>query len=281
MNLREWRPIPGLEDFVERVWLLEVPAGGHQWHRVFPDGRIDITFGLRDRVLRRTKSGQTVLQPRACVIGQRSEPLWLEPTGSWRTAGIRLRPEGAYAVLNMNLAELSDSSVPLDELWGPLGKEIVAKVSEARTATEALRQFQEFLLERLRTTRRPHPGTVRAVQALLDSRGQEPVHRLARSVGWSERTLERRFSREVGLSPKRLAQTVRFQSLLASASAERKESWASLAWDCGFADQAHLTREVRRFAGASPTKLEHGELALARLFLSRERLRSYFRDRPG
>jgi len=274
MKLRECKPMPGLEEFVESVWLLEGPSHGHEWHRIFPDGSIDVVFGFGDRVLRQVDNGHAV-QPRANVIGHWSQPLWLKPTGVWRTAGVRLRPEGAFAVLNVNLAELSNACVPLEAVLGRSGREIVDQLLDMQNPAEALKLFQEVLLKRVATTRRPHPGTVRAVREILDHRGLVSVHHLAKTVGWSERTLERRFAQEVGTSPKLLSQTARFHCLLACVSPERKEKWASLAWDCGFADQAHLAREVHRFAGSTPRKLFDKELALARMLLSPERLRGY------
>jgi AraC-like DNA-binding protein len=274
MKLRESKPMAGLEEFVESVWLLEGPSRNHEWHRVLPDGSITIVFGFGDRVLRQEATGHS-LQPRANVIGHMSRPLWLKPTGTWRSAGVRLRPEGAFAILNMNLAEVSDSCVPLEALWGPSGRQVVEQLLDVQAPEEALRLFQGFLLKRVASTRRPHPGTVRAVREILEHRGLVSVHHLARTVGWSERTLERRFAQEVGSSPKLLSQTVRFHCLLACVSPERKEKWASLAWDCGFADQAHLAREVHRFAGSSPKRLFDKELALARMLLSPERLRAY------
>ena len=273
MKLRECKPMAGLEDFVESVWLLEGPSHGHEWHRVFPNGSIDLVFGFGDRVLRQVASGHSV-QPRAGVIGHMSRPLSLKPTGVWRTAGVRLRPEGAFAILNMDLSELSNACVPLETLWGRSGKQVVEQLLDVQDPKEALRLFQAFLLKRVATTRRPHPGTVRAVREILEYRGLVSVNHLARQVAWSERTLERRFAQEVGLSPKLLSQTARFHCLLACVSPERKEKWASLAWDCGYADQAHLAREVHRFAGSSPKRLFDKELELAHMLLSPERLRA-------
>lgn len=283
MNYREYKPIPGLEGYVECVWLLEGPAGGRsdEWHRVFPDGCIDLVFGRGDPVLKRMPTGEVITQPRSGVIGHKSEPLWLKPTGTWKTAGIKLRPESALAVLNVNLAGLFDSSVPLDVLWGRVGRDIMERVLSAKSPGEALRVFQVGLLNRLASTRRPHPATVRAVRALVDARGLAPIGHLARAVGWSERNLERRFNEEVGVSPKVFSRTLRFLGLLSSLSSQRNESWAALAWDSGFADQAHLTREVRRFAGSSPAKLGDQNLDLARQLVSPDRLRAYFRGTAG
>jgi AraC-like DNA-binding protein len=49
---------------------------------------------------------------------------------------------------------------------------------------------------------------------------------------------------------------LRFQRLLSfAASGRRSESLAALAVDAGYADQAHMTREVRRFADHVPSAL--------------------------
>ena len=272
MIYREFAPLGGLEEYVECAWLLEVSAGepAEQWHRVFPHEHIEIVVGFGDRVLRRTQGSEAVLQPQACAIGLRSGPLWLKPTGTWKAAGIRLRPEGAFAILDMNLVELADRSVPLEDIWGRDGLQIMDRFLSASTPGTALRNLQEIVRERLRVTRRPHPATVKAIRMLLESRGVASIRNLARAVGWSERTLERRFAQEVGVSPKSLLRTVRFHSLLSTLAREPNESWASLACDCGFSDQAHLAREVRQFAGCSPTRLDGGDLELARLFLPEE-----------
>ena len=61
------------------------------------------------------------------------------------------------------------------------------------------------------------------------------------------------FSESVGLSPKRWLRLRRFQRALASAH-RADVDWASAAIELGYADQAHLTREFRAFAGITPSE---------------------------
>lgn len=79
-----------------------------------------------------------------------------------------------------------------------------------------------------------------------------PVAEVADRVGWTDRTLERRFSEQAGLTPKRFARVRRLQRLLASFPAGREVDWARAAFACGYFDQAHLINEFRALTGLTP-----------------------------
>ena len=86
-----------------------------------------------------------------------------------------------------------------------------------------------------------------------------PVATLSDEVGWSRRQLTQRFSREYGIGPKQVARLVRF-STARSLVVDGRAALADVAARCGYADQAHLTREWRELAGVPPTawlKQEH------------------------
>jgi AraC-like DNA-binding protein len=85
--------------------------------------------------------------------------------------------------------------------------------------------------------------------------GAASVTALAAEVGWSRRHLAERFRREIGLPPKVAARVLRFErakaELLRPDTAPRL---ADVAASCGYADQAHLTREWRELAGCTPSQ---------------------------
>ena len=78
---------------------------------------------------------------------------------------------------------------------------------------------------------------------------------LSAELGFSRKHLRALFREHVGLAPKLYAELVRFARLTARLKATPDVSWASLAFELGFADQAHLAREVRRFSGVPPTEV--------------------------
>jgi transcriptional regulator GlxA family with amidase domain len=90
----------------------------------------------------------------------------------------------------------------------------------------------------------------------LSRRPHGRVEQLSRWIGVSERQLHRRFSAAIGYGPKTFQSVIRFQRLLKTAREKGAEqSLANLAATVGYADQAHMTREVQRLANLRPTEL--------------------------
>ncbi|MDD1781386.1 helix-turn-helix domain-containing protein [Enterovibrio sp. ZSDZ35] len=77
---------------------------------------------------------------------------------------------------------------------------------------------------------------------------------LASTLGVSERTLQRCLSRETGTSPVFWLQLARARQ--SALSIGEGKPLCDIAFDEGYADQAHLTREIKRWFGVTPTVLK-------------------------
>ena len=68
--------------------------------------------------------------------------------------------------------------------------------------------------------------------------------------------MQRRFVAAVGYGPKTFQSVLRFQRLLNLADGKgAQQTLAEISMNAGYADQAHMTREVRRFSDTVPTAL--------------------------
>ena len=82
-----------------------------------------------------------------------------------------------------------------------------------------------------------------------------PAIDLAEAQGVQLRTLQRRFLRQLGVSPKRLARIVRFHHVCLAWRKDPEGDPATLARvaaDCGYFDESHLVRDFRAFVGEPP-----------------------------
>ncbi|CAM5728234.1 Helix-turn-helix transcriptional regulator OS=Streptomyces tendae OX=1932 GN=GUR47_31380 PE=4 SV=1 [Streptomyces tendae] len=166
--------------------------------------------------------------------------------GSW--AGVRFYPGTAPTLLGVPAVALRDRRVDLTDLW-PAGRarRLTALVNAAPDPATGL---EEAALSRAAETGPPDPLPARIVAALDAGR---PVAATADALGIGARALHRRSLAAFGYGPKTLARVRRLQRALALA--RDGTPLAETAALTGFADQAHLTRDVRELAGLPPGEL--------------------------
>jgi AraC-like DNA-binding protein len=156
------------------------------------------------------------------------------PAGT-RFFGLRFAVGTGPAVLGVPAGELTDRQVPLDAVCP--GAE-TRRISEAADPIAALEAFA------VRRWRQPDP----AMLAVAAGAGAgSPVGAIADRCGLSPRHLQRRCRSAFGYGPKTLARILRLQRAVALARAGRP--FADVSTTAGYADQAHLSREVRALAG--------------------------------
>ncbi|MGG7571538.1 helix-turn-helix domain-containing protein [Streptomyces sirii] len=166
--------------------------------------------------------------------------------GGTPIVGVRFAPGQAPSVLGVPARELRDLRVPLADLW-PAGavRELTERAAAAGEPGPVARVLEEAAAARLREASAPD-GRTAAVAAAL-ARGR-PVAEVARAVALSERQLHRLSLDAFGYGPKTLTRVLRFVRALDLA--RRGTPYAEVALRAGYADQAHLAREVKSLAGA-------------------------------
>ena len=76
----------------------------------------------------------------------------------------------------------------------------------------------------------------------------------ARAHGLSAESVSRGFGKVFGVTPARFRAEARAQATLAVIAGDRSARLAAIAADCGFADQAHMTRAVKALTGHPPAR---------------------------
>src|SRR5688500_18863396 len=95
MKYQTFQPHSDLASLVKCYWTLEVPAEkGAERQRIIPDGCIEMFFILGDDIKRYTTEEEFIIQPREMVIGQITEPFFIEPTGYVNSFAVRFYPYG-------------------------------------------------------------------------------------------------------------------------------------------------------------------------------------------
>jgi AraC-like DNA-binding protein len=178
-----------------------------------------------------------------------------EAAGDVRCVQVDLTPLGARRLLGVPMHELENREVDLGELLGPDLRRLEEQLDGTPDWTERLALVEEFLAVRLDAAAPVRPDVAWAWRRLQETGGRLRVEALARELRCSRRHLAAQFREHVGPTPKTAARILRFHRLLVLLRREPRPGWAELAAGCGYSDQAHLSREVRRLAGCTPSAL--------------------------
>jgi methylphosphotriester-DNA--protein-cysteine methyltransferase len=243
-DYREYRPASGLESYLACTWSQVIGSADADFlQRVLPDGCADVVW-IGD-------SRPRLVGPATTTVVERLPP-------GTRIVGVRVRPGAVAAVLDVPAFELRDAQVTLDALWGREALWLSERVDEAQTLAAKLAVIEATIRARIaRRAREPDP-MVLAIVASLEQHLQSPVAAIVEmTTGMSERQLRRRFHTAVGYGPKMFQRVARLRRLrqLALSPGGRRIPLSTLAYDLGYADQAHMTREVTTLAGISPALL--------------------------
>lgn len=214
---REWGPPPQWRHAVACCWAQTVAADRVQ--RVLPDGHADLLIYESERVE---------------VVGLHDRVDLPYLAAGTRVRGIRLRPEAVAAAFRTPGASLRNLSIPGDDVFG------------ARNCSRLLDDRQ---LDRWLRGIAPDRRSATAVKLLT----RRSVRDTADLIGITDRQLRRIMLDTTGLTPKTYQRVQRLQRFLALAPDTR--GLADAAAEAGYADQAHLTREVNALAGLTPARL--------------------------
>ncbi|MFG2298649.1 helix-turn-helix domain-containing protein [Streptomyces sp. NPDC048603] len=207
------------------LWRADGPAG-----TVLPDGCMDLLW----------------VDGRLLVAGPdtRAHPAREVPGSGF--AGIRFAPGAAPALLGVPAYELRDRRVELAGLSGLWpAREVRALAGRVASYADPLAGLDALARSRVVA---PDPLIAEVVARL---RAGETVARIADTLGLGPRQLHRRSMAAFGYGAKTLGRVLRMQHALARVRAG--DPYAEVAHSTGYADQAHLAREVRVLAGTTLT----------------------------
>ncbi len=268
MNYQTFQPHPDLSALVKFYWTLKVPFDpNNQKQKIIPDGCIEMTFNLKDKIKRYVSENDYIIHPNAMVMGQRRKSYFIEPIGDVDSFAVCFYPYGFSSFISTPLENLVDVEAPLESLFGEISaKKIEQNIQQASNTRERIEVIEAFLLDKLIQSRTIENLVKTTVDALLTTNGKTSINRMLKDDLSKRRRLERNFKKQIGISPKQLGKVLRLQTALKMILND-KESLTSIAYESEYFDQAHFIKDFKEFIGITPKEfLDNENMALSTLF---------------
>lgn len=254
MIYRIHTPSPPLHLFIEHFYYCEGYLPPFTRQKVLPDGAIELFIDLTDEPKKLyTDESCTSFKEysKSWIAGERTKYIVVQ-AGSLKMAGIRFRPGGTAPFFSFPASAINDEVLGLDLVWGSGIHSLRGQLAEASSPEELFLCFEQFMARKA-SSLEPQSLVGYALHQLQQSPEYWDIKSLSGKIGISNKHLITLFSRYVGLSPKMFARICKFQKVLRLIETQGKVEWAPVAYECGYADQAHFIKEFRAFSGLNPT----------------------------
>lgn len=179
-------------------------------------------------------------------------PVVMDSDGEAQCIQVNFTPIGGSRFFGLPMRDLADRMVPLVDLGDAEIDRLAGRLGELNSWEARLDLAKAFVRARLRQAGATDPALCWAYGKLVSSNGRARIGGLGAKLEWSRRKLVARFRENLGLPPKAVARIIRFNAAQAMARPSERPDWADIAAACGYADQAHLSREFSELAGSPP-----------------------------
>lgn len=262
-----FQPSNPLADFVKCYWTLESSKKNTpKRNTIVPDGTMKLIFHYGDLYWHHPENAKSFLQPRCFLIGQLTKPYVVEPEGDTGTFIIRFQPNGFLPFTKSPIKEMENTPIPLNQLFGVKGIQLEQDILNAKTTQQRIQISESFLLELLQSKEVIDRIVKSTIETIHLHKGQLTINQLSAQGNLNRRILSRKFSSQVGLSPKQLSKIIRLQATLKALLQQDKTKLTHVAYENEYFDQAHFIKDFKEFTGITPKEFYGDHLKMSLIF---------------
>jgi AraC-like DNA-binding protein len=245
-------PGRALVGIVQEYWEVEGRLSAFR-ERVLPNGFTEVMVNLGPPHQLLADDAVTTWE-RAWFSGLHERAISIESLQGTHLVSARLHPLGALRLFGPAVPQAVNAVVDLETMLGSAAGELRSQLLAALSSEERFAHLEGFLLRHLSSGGAASAIVGEAARRIEEAHGHLRIASIYGELNLSRKQLWLRFGRELGLSPKAYAQLHRFVWTLARLRESTTVDWPRLAAAAGYSDQAHLVRDFRRAAFASPTE---------------------------
>jgi len=214
-------------------------------------------FGKPVRVSFADDEFQDLKMEKMAVVGPLRKMLNYEILPNTSLIAVVFTADGFYRLFQLPVDSLSGETViDPDELLGISGFEALwqelSKLKDLEQKVDLLKAYGLSFIQR------PEEGSMPLLNGIgyFQQESVQPVRAIAMDSDLSERTIQLRFKKYLGYSPKELLRFIRFKKVIHQILQMENEQvdWYSLIETFGYHDQSHLIKDFHHYLGTTPQK---------------------------
>jgi AraC-like DNA-binding protein len=195
------------------------------------------------------------------LFGQTVFPETLTVNDNFTLIAYFLKPHSLVSLLGVSAHELTDNPINLNLLSHCKAAYIQEQLLNATSTNQMLALLDDYLLSLPTKIKSDIDLIIYATNKIVQDPGNKVLRELQNQLCVTERTFQRMFERNVGISPNQFRRICQFNNAFQQLNRDRTKSLAEITFRNGYADQSHFIRAFREFTNVTPTEfLSRGTL---------------------
>jgi len=183
------------------------------------------------------------------LYGQTLQPIALTIDGPFSMVIFQLYPFALRGLYAIDSKSLNDDCFDLTTLEIDTVQKLHAEVS----VDNYVSLITAYLTAKIGTITDQDDLIKKSIRLILKSNGTISIKEITEKLNVTERSLQRLFKLEAGISPKKFCKIIQFQASLEQLNSEEYLKLGQIAHEKGFADQSHFIRIFRYYTGQTPS----------------------------
>jgi AraC-like DNA-binding protein len=185
------------------------------------------------------------------LYGQTIKPIELLIEGSYKLIIFQMYPFVLKSFFDITAKDLNDGCYDLQPVAN--GNSIIQLLSKEQKLKKRTEIISVFLFDIFQNKRENLDLQIRkAIQTIIDHKGQITIKDICSKIQITERTMERRFINEVGISAKQFSTIIQFQFSLEQLAKKEFKKLTDVVYNNGYTDQSHFIKVFKAFTGKTP-----------------------------
>lgn len=229
--------IKEIEDYCMCIWQMKSKKIINKtiYNNILPDACIDIVIDF--------------VKKKICFAGFSKETEMFELNKKIDYMGVRLKPSVFYTIFNIDAYKIMDNTIEFSEIEKQVNLKSILSLNEEYKRINILKMYLLKKFENIQDKK-----FIEIVDKLYCNPKEKNVIDIAKELGYDKRHLVRVFKTHYGVSPKVLLNILRLHLCL-TLLLEKNKDINEIVTICGFYDQSHFIRDIKRYTGFSPLKL--------------------------
>jgi AraC-like DNA-binding protein len=180
--------------------------------------------------------------------------------GKCRGFIIEFKPNGFNMLFGIAANEICNHNFPANEVLGKSVEYFYEQLLDTVSFRDMALLADKFLTGFLKRKKIIYinEGISKISFLLLTTFDTISITKYASLANMSMRNFDRRFTEQVGTSPKLFCRLLRFNKALQYKITHSEKRWTDIAYECSYFDQMHLIKEFKAFTNESPSASFNG-----------------------